>query len=88
MDEKIKVDIIASGNLKSICGFEREIIMVPQNCREAFEYVLIWLNENYKVAPSSVYLMLNDKSVKDKSFLGQTIKPGDVFMVLPLLSGG
>ena len=88
MNGKINVDIIASGYFKSACGFEHEVLMVPQQCQEAFIYVLTWLNENFAVDPSTVYLMLNDKSTKDKSFLEQTIKPGDTFRILPLMSGG
>ena len=87
-DEKIEVEIIMTGYLKSICGFEKKTLSVPQACPEAFRYVSLWLSDTFDIKPSSVYLMFNDKNASDKVFSDQSVKHGDIFKILPFMSGG
>jgi len=86
--EKIEVEIIVTGYLKSICGFEKETLSVPQGCPEAFRYVSMWLNDKFDIKPSSVYMMFNDKNANDNVFSDQSVKHGDIFRILPFMSGG
>lgn len=88
MGEAIEVKIIVYGHLKKVCGFESKTLFTPTDCGDAFRFVLSWLQENYGVEPNSVYLIFNDKGANYKTYAGQRIKSGDVFKLMPVISGG
>jgi len=88
MEEYVTVEVNVYSHIKVICGFESKTLSVPVECKEAFRFVLEWFRENCGISSSSVFLMFNGKGANEKTFAGQIVKSGDVFSLMPLLSGG
>ena len=88
MEKKVEVQVKVYGTLKGACGVECKTLLVPIDCTEAFAYVLEWFQMNSGLDASKVLLLYNDVSAIKKTHMGQMVKSGDVFKLLPLISGG
>ena len=86
--EKVEVKVIPYAHLKGICGFASAPLFVPVDCAEAFPYVWEWLRENYGIDHTKALLLYNDAGANRKTFAGQRVKSGDVFKLIPAMSGG
>ena len=85
---KVEVSVIAYAHLKGVCGFASTPLFVPVDCVEAFKFIWEWLRENYGIDNTKALLIYKDAGANQKTFAGQTIQSGDVFRLIPAMSGG
>jgi len=88
MEKGVEVEVKVYGPLKGACGFDCIMLFVPEDCTEAFAFVQEWFRMKSGIDISKVLLIYNDMSANKKTHMGRKMKSGDVFKLMPLISGG
>jgi molybdopterin converting factor small subunit len=87
-EHDVLVKVMAYGHFKTICGFESKELEVPRDCSVAIEFIKTWLKANYEINPHEVLLLFNNSCGISSKNEQRDVNDGDVFLLLPLISGG
>ncbi len=88
MNDHVSIKVIVYGYARNKAKTDELELRVPKRCPEAFAFIKKSLMEEYGLGAEDYLLLYNGKGAISSEFSDKSIAPGDIFKIMPVISGG